>query len=485
MTSPDGLRQPLAHSLLPLWTEAEAELRAHWDHVCVLLEQQAATSNEKVLVDGKAVHLLPIDEKGKIVYQFAHPGFKDVPKWVNEEGYTDVVVMSHGLNNTPTRARLLYRSFLSQLDAQLVEKAAQNLAQNGKENSETTAKKFLYIGLYWPSVVYAETWEQFWKRELKGQDTDPNWRWTRHDPGVPETPVTVNGADLLNEELRRKDGEIQVSVEALEEVDTLFKRATRGVNELVEGGWAAVSTTANIIGNAHVAFTTAIQENGADGIGAFWASHIKGIAGDVGATAGRDIIGKFRETGAKIHLIGHSFGCKLMLEAVRSAGVKADEGVHSLVLIQPAVNRWAFSPATSERSEAGIYAGVPGLVKSPVVVLFSNYDRVLTTIYPVGFGSDPVEHPSVARAAEDYGDAVSMQDYIGAEWKVAALGAHGPDRDCQGAAREPIQKSGHNYKFPEGTRILGVKGMWPHAGIGGWSNANVAWLTASAVCGFQ
>ena len=52
------------------------------------------------------------------------------------------------------------------------------------------------------------------------------------------------------------------------------------------------------------------------------------------------------QTGVRIHLVGHSFGCRVLLTACSLVRASADPPPlpHSILLIQPAISRWAFSP---------------------------------------------------------------------------------------------------------------------------------------------
>lgn len=136
-----------------------------------------------------------------------------------------------------------------------------------------------------------------------------------------------------------------------------------------------------------------------------------------------------------VNLLGHSYGCKLLLDAARGLFDKKMGAVHvkdktfnSLILCQPAISRWVFSPATSNDKQ-GLYRPLLAepRFKKPIVVLYSNNDSALRYLYPLGYFFSPREQESPVRGVpERTENAIDMTPLPGANRPAAALGCHGP-----------------------------------------------------------
>jgi len=98
-------------------------------------QKMAATVHLDASTQKVACYIMPFDEKGHAMFDFADEGWKNIPKWAQRLGATDVYIMSHGWNNGPDNACKLYRTYFWQ-----VEEARK------KSNSAAPA---LYLGFYW------------------------------------------------------------------------------------------------------------------------------------------------------------------------------------------------------------------------------------------------------------------------------------------------------------------------------------------------
>jgi hypothetical protein len=87
---------------------------------------------------------------------------------------------------------------------------------------------------------------------------------------------------------------------------------------------------------------------------------------------------------ARIHLVGHSFGCKVCLACLASDN-RAVKQIDSMTLLQEAVSQLCFAPTIKEleTSACGAYAAVPKRVKGVISVTFSRNDKALTQAYVV------------------------------------------------------------------------------------------------------
>ena len=81
----------------------------------------------------------------------------------------------------------------------------------------------------------------------------------------------------------------------------------------------------------------------------------------------------------RLHLIGHSFGAKLVSSAVLG-GLRPQ----SLVLLLAAFSAFAFTEQVPGTKRPGFYRRVltDRMVAGPIVALLSDHDRALNTLYP-------------------------------------------------------------------------------------------------------
>jgi hypothetical protein len=113
----------------------------------------------------------------------------------------------------------------------------------------------------------------------------------------------------------------------------------------------------------------------------FWL--MKRRAGQVGERLGREILAPLLaargEKAPRLHLIGHSFGAKLMASSVLG-GLRPE----SLVLLLAAFSAFAFAEQVPGTRSPGFYHRVvtDHLVRGPIVVLRSDHDRALGALYP-------------------------------------------------------------------------------------------------------
>ena len=120
----------------------------------------------------------------------------------------------------------------------------------------------------------------------------------------------------------------------------------------------------------------------------------------------------------KIHLIGHSFGAKLLTTAVDKPGTELNQIspiVNSLTLILGAFSQFAFSSDIPvEVGARGRYANLVEhrLIATPIIVIYSHHDRANLEAYPLG-----MRLVSVDRRYEIFGGKPSE--------KYGALGANG------------------------------------------------------------
>jgi hypothetical protein len=120
----------------------------------------------------------------------------------------------------------------------------------------------------------------------------------------------------------------------------------------------------------------------------FWT--MKRRAGDVGERLGRECLAPLwgaLTRAPRLHLVGHSFGAKLLTSAVLG-GAQPE----SLILLLGAFSAFAFAPEIPRFDRPGFYHRVLAerRVQGPIVVLRSDHDTALATFYGTLSGSDEV-----------------------------------------------------------------------------------------------
>lgn len=90
-----------------------------------------------------------------------------------------------------------------------------------------------------------------------------------------------------------------------------------------------------------------------------------------------------RRPALRIHLIGHSFGGRVVSFALRALPTGA-RNVKSLTLLQGAFSHYAFAESLPhDRDRAGALHGLQGRVDGPVTACHSPYDSALKVFYPL------------------------------------------------------------------------------------------------------
>ncbi len=112
---------------------------------------------------------------------------------------------------------------------------------------------------------------------------------------------------------------------------------------------------------------------------------MKARAGDVGRTGLGPLLAALhgRTSGLRVHLIGHSFGARLVSFALSGVGEPTDSPVASLLLLQGAFSHWSFAHAQDNPfGRAGALNTWADRVHGPLVATFSVFDWAVCRWYP-------------------------------------------------------------------------------------------------------
>jgi hypothetical protein len=309
---------------------------------------------------------------------------------------TDLLVFSHGWNSDRRQARRLYQLYFQQVPG-LLERAG-SPARVGT------------LGVVWPSKRWADEPEP--TGELGGGGA------AGLDDGAASTPPPAD-PDLVQDlkdvfpgddqrraldELARLLAERPEDPAALARFQTLMGKLTETADDDPAGedhGELALleDEPAEVFGR----FADAVPQTGeggpaglGDAFGRLWKGakealrqltyfEMKKRAGVVGKQGLGPLLGRIHQADpeVRIHLLGHSFGARLVSFAL--AGLpQGDSPVKSLYLLQGAFSHFAFADALPmDRSRGGALKGVAARVDGPLVASFSVHDTAVGKLYPL------------------------------------------------------------------------------------------------------
>lgn len=359
----------------------------------------------------------------------------DLKKGIRDNGITDLVMFSHGWNNDEAAARSLYERWFKLLAAEV-----------------DPQRNVGFVGIRWPS--------QLWRDEpIPDFDNAPQPQGGGGAAGLEEAPVIAAGPPIIDpvqlndlkemfpdgaaqldaiaglleqpptgeraaelfDKMREfsaataegsNDGEAEQSNQPgmldpqRDPVDTLNKfadRLTEAGVELAEGGGGAAAGLGD--------FTAKLWHGAKEALRQLTYWQMKNRAGVVGQRGLGPAINELADEfpNLRIHLIGHSFGARLVSYALAGLDNSDPSPIKSVTLLQGAYSRYAFTDALPFRAGAGMLADRLSRIDGPLTVCFSSHDRALTTFYPLA-----------SMAAGD--DAAAADDPL-SQWR--AMGSHG------------------------------------------------------------
>ncbi|QZA08734.1 serine/threonine protein kinase [Mycolicibacter heraklionensis] len=331
-------------------------------------------------INGLPYYELDFNADGSLNSEAGH-GDGGLPAAVAAGGIADLFIFSHGWNNGVDSARDLYHAMFSLLADQL-----------GTHTATSAA-----VGVVWPSLLFP--------------DDDPATA-----PPVPSTGSQLAAAlapafpdqqghlDTLGLLLDSQPQDPDKLIEFHTLASGLVTTAPQGSEDTGEAGLLctdATADTATVLG--HAAAMAPAGTGNAQGLGnpfaGLWSGarevlrtlsyyEMKNRAGVVGKEGLGPLLGRLRGPAGspRIHLIGHSFGARLVsyaLAGLPASATQAASPVKSLTLIQGAFSHFTFAtslPFDSGRS--GELAGCEARVDGPLLATFSRADRAVGWWYP-------------------------------------------------------------------------------------------------------
>ncbi|MFJ4817199.1 serine-threonine protein kinase [Streptomyces sp. NPDC088801] len=311
---------------------------------------------------------------------------------VTERGVRDLIVFAHGWNTDRSGATRVYDRFFAPVP---------RLAP---------AARIGYVGVLWPAMRFSdEPIPDFPRAVAAGPPRRPVLdKDTRHAllDTFPGRAILVDQIARLLEQQPPEEAELEefgrlvrtlVEVvapgpQALFAADTLAEGVPQSEPEMFAGSSAAACEEfARAL--AELEAPGAQQEfrlpNPWDGAhellrqATYYA--MKRRAGTVGERGLGRVVGQLAKAapGVRVHLVGHSFGARLVSFALRGLpeGVRT---VKSVTLLQGAFSHYAFAARLPHDARAGgVLQGQQNRVDGPLVCCHSRHDAALGTMYPL------------------------------------------------------------------------------------------------------
>ena len=314
-------------------------------------------------------------------------------------GTTDVLTMSHGWNNTKPDAQNLYNAFFKNF-ADLM------------GNFDFTGRQLAIIGVFWPSKRFDdlafeagqsnaatlgvnEGGEELLAAkldELKTLFTAPAEieKLEAAKTAIPGLETSLAQRKIFVSNIRALLNPDAANRE--DASDTFFQSTEEDLMENLRIPIAA--TVPPESGGGSVAFEAGStgDEGGAAGIGNFLDSfktaalnilnytsyyEMKTRAGTVGSNGVAPLIDKLAAKASRIHLIGHSFGGRVVAAAAKGS---TTQKLASLTLLQSAFSHNGFSKITK-----GFFRSVveSKRVAGPILITYSKNDKAVGLAYPI------------------------------------------------------------------------------------------------------
>ncbi|HVX41862.1 MAG TPA: hypothetical protein VHB25_20040 [Gemmatimonadaceae bacterium] len=314
-------------------------------------------------------------------------------------GLTDLFVISHGWNNDIADAEDLYTRIFTQVN--------DVLAGQSPACANVRARRAAVVGILWPSKKFAE------------KDLIPGGAAGLDDG----TGALSDGIDTLSAFLDSPDA-AQSLARAKTLVDSLaddmdardeFVRIVRAfMPHDVNDEEPAVPNDLFVLGGDELlqrlsrpGRDQASGGGGAAGFGDWMGKAINGArslvnlvtyyqmknrAGVIGEKGAYDMLRQIRvarpadpSDGLRLHLIGHSFGCRLVTAATAGPAGTPPLPIDSLTLLQAAFSHYGFAQAY-DGTHDGYFRRVvtdPTRVRGPVLISFTSKDLAVGLAYPI------------------------------------------------------------------------------------------------------
>ncbi|MFF4387170.1 hypothetical protein ACFY0G_10360 [Streptomyces sp. NPDC001552] len=348
---------------------------------------------------------LKFDEKG----QLTAPVAEDFLDQVIDAGVEDLFMFSHGWGTSENAASELYDDMFPR-----ILEAATRTAGIGKMG---------FVGIYWPSLSFPPTPAtpppaadatqagsgavvdlNAGTAALSGSEIAASLQPGFADPAQRQTVMEIG---QLIDQGETKVGSDETNAEKEERLRQIHLRLLSLVPSAPNGEFEDSGETALLTADPTMGYQAAAEVFGSappgsamQGIGDWFNRAINGAkdvmrvlsytimksrAGDIG----RGGLGPLLETlrgqpsSVRVHLIGHSFGARLVSFALSGISAPEKSPVASLLLLQGAFSHWSFAHEQDNPFDSpGALNAFADRVHGPLVATFSIHDWAVSVWYP-------------------------------------------------------------------------------------------------------
>ena len=335
-------------------------------------------------------------------------------------GASDVLVLSHGWNETPSGARLLYERLTDQLHARMLEKPSEG-------------NRFAVIGLIWPAVQWVDLPgtgaatadpQQALRATIEHGVEDPHVRAELRAqlPDLHTAAGRIAFVSALRSQLPHSatvNDDDAIPLPLLDAApEALFADLARG-GPLPQLHFEPFSPEAIALRLINLTGYYRMKER----------------AGLVGELAVGDLLQALEALSSgrtpRVHLVGHSFGARVM----SCAAATTKTAIHSISLLQGAFSDLAFCP------DAGALAQnrpvlTSGVVQGPIIATHTHNDLAVTVAYAVA-----------SRLAHQVAELLTLG---GATDPYGGIGANGAVDTPEAISDVPLQSRTAGYAFRPG-----------------------------------
>ena len=298
---------------------------------------------------------------------------------------TDLLVLAHGWNNDADEARSLYTDWLTAL------------AHAPTTLPAKADRKVGVLAVLWPSKKFVDPGETAGRGAgLTDQGSDLADHIDALD-GIAAKPTIARLAKLsgsLEDSAKARDEFVETLVNLLGDHAALDGESSGEVPRrlfdkngdlLAELGTPATAGLGHWIGGKIAGARNLLNYV------TYYA--MKTRAGDVGRKGLAGVLTKVRGDVARVHMVGHSFGCRLIAASLLGDGAVPAPTVSSMVLVQAAFSHNGFA-RHYDGTHDGFFRSVvaPRRVTGPISITHSKHDTAVGIAYPLAariIGANP------------------------------------------------------------------------------------------------
>jgi hypothetical protein len=430
-------------------------------------------------------YVVPFDEQGRCKAPRTRADLLDA---LRANSFTHVFLFCHGWNNDWADAVSRYDDFVK------------GFAEMSERQGFARAPDYrpVLVGLFWPGISLVLPWERAPQIAAAGtaaSSAEADQLADAADRSVADIAARLPEADvphfyeLANRSELNAAGARELAALILpllgpgdegeaeaRDADDLVAAWRAGAAEIAPPGGVDVpddesfGIAAPVAGTAApraASFLNLLDPRHALRMATVW--RMKDRAGTVGAAGVHELLRDvLAACTSSIHLIGHSYGCKVVLSAAAAGSLSRK--VTSILLLQPAVSYLCFAVDADQEGHAGGYRGVLDRVVQPVLSTFSSRDFALARLF----------HLAVRRKT-DIGD----QKIAGAPpSRFAALGGYGAGGLAPAEGREVdahLEGDPYTEIAVPAVRVVSINGSQPISGHGDVSNLTTWWALCDQV----